>query len=472
MPELFLALAGTLLMVLEPLVSPEQRRQLGIGALISLAAAGVLSVLAGGLPGTAFNQMVVVDGFATFFRVLVCVSGFLTVILSLSYLDREKSQGGEYYALVLFSVMGQCVMVCANELIMVFIGIEISSIASYVLAGYLRDDRRNNEASIKYFLLGSFATAFLLYGIAWIYGLTGSTNLATIRSILNNPGFTADMALAGFAAALMIVGFGFKVSAAPFQMWAPDVYQGAPAPVAAFMTAGPKAAAFAVFVRVFLSGFGAVADRWAPIVSAIALATMIVGNFAALRQTNIKRLFAYSSIAHAGYVLVAIATGSEIGIQAVMFYLAVYVIANVGAFAVVSHFARQGERYVEIDDLSGLAHRHPAMAAAFTIFMLSLIGVPLTSGFFGKFYIFNAALKSDLVWLTILGLLNSAVAAYYYLRLLVVMYMRDPGSATENLEPMPAGLNAATWLSALATLALGVFPAGLLDLAGRWLLGR
>jgi len=466
-PEIFLVLVGTLIMVLEPLTST--KRAFRTIAFISLLAAMGLALLAQSNPGMAFNQMIVVDGFATFFRLLVFGVGVLTVMLSGDYLQREGHESGEFYALLIFSIVGQSIMASANELIMVFIGIECSSIASYILAGYLRDDKRNNESAIKYFLLGSFATAFLLYGIAWIYGLTGSTNLNNVREALGSP---AALPLAGFAAALMAVGFAFKVSAAPFQVWAPDVYQGAPAPVAAFMTAGPKAAAFAVFVRVFATAFGPITQRWEVLVATLALATMVVGNFSALRQSNIKRLLAYSSIAHAGYVLVAIAAHSEVGTTAVMFYLAAYTFMNIGAFAVVTHVARKGEKYVEIDDLSGLAARQPVTAALLTVFMLSLIGVPLTAGFFGKFYIFKAALDSNLVWLTILGLLNSAVAAFYYLRILVVMYMREPGQSTDNLAPMSGGINVAVWLSAVATLVFGIFPGPLLDLAGNWTLGK
>ncbi len=467
-PEILLTLIGTLFMVLEPLLDGKRIfRTLSI--LTLLGAAGV-TLAAHDAPGLSFSNMVIVDGFATFFRLLVLGVAILTVFLSGDYLEKEGHETGEFYALVLFSVVGQCIMACAHELIMVFVGIEISSIASYILTGYLRDDKRNNEAAIKYFLLGSFATAFLLYGVAWIYGLTGSTNLTDIRTVLSSPNFTNSASLVGMSAALMFVGFAFKVSAAPFQSWAPDVYQGAPSPVSAFMSAGPKAAAFAVFIRVFLTAYGPISDTWTPLVAMAALATMTIGNFAALRQTNIKRLLAYSSIAHAGYVLVAIAAHSTVGTQAVMFYLASYVFMNVGAFAVVTYFARKGEQYVSIDDLSGLAVRQPAMAAMLTIFMLSLIGVPLTAGFFGKFYIFKAALDANLVWLTILGLLNSAVAAYYYLRILVVMYMREPGEATNNMDEAPFALRVTVWASALATLVLGVMPGLLLDVAGRWVL--
>jgi NADH-quinone oxidoreductase subunit N len=349
---------------------------------------------------------------------------------------------------------------------MIFIGLEISSIASYILAGYLRDDKRNNESALKYFLLGSFATAFLLYGVAWVYGITASTNLELVRHAIETPGFDS-FALAGVAAALIFVGLGFKVSAAPFHVWAPDVYQGAPAPVSAFLSVGPKAAAFAILLRTYLTAFAPISERWVPVVWVCALATMIVGNFAAIQQSNIKRLLAYSSIAHAGYVLVAVTAHSEVGSAAAMFYLAAYAFTNFGAFAVVTHVARKGERFTKIEDFAGLAQRQPAMAAMLTIFLLSLIGVPLTGGFFGKFYIFKAALDANLVWLTVLGLLNSAVAAYYYLRVLVVMYMKDPEAGGEALPAAGPALKIAVYGSAIATLILGIFPSFVLDFASK-----
>jgi len=358
-------------------------------------------------------------------------------------------------------------MAAANELIMIFIGLEISSIASYVLAGYLRDDRRNNEAALKYFLLGSFATAFLLYGIALIYGAAGSTNLAAIRGVLASADGPPAPILVGVSAALMFVGLGFKVSGAPFQIWAPDVYQGAPTPVTAFLSAGPKAAAFAVFLRIFMTAYEPIAKDWAPLVWASALLSMIIGNFAALVQSNVKRLLAYSSIAHAGYVLVALAARSEIGTAAAMFYLVAYAFMNIGAFAVVTHLSGKGERYLSVDDFDGLAAKQPFTAALLSIFLLSLIGVPLTGGFFGKFYIFKAALQSHLVWLTVLGLLTTAVAAYYYLRILVVMYFHEPGEATNQAEPLSPALSAALVLPALGTLWLGISPTAVLEFAGK-----
>jgi NADH-quinone oxidoreductase subunit N len=467
LPEIVLTLAGTLVMALEPLRREGAKRILGFFALAGLAAALWATVAANALPGAAFRDMIVVDGFTTFFRALVIIVGMLTVLSSLNYLERERPDSGEYYALLLFSVCGQSLMAASGELIMLFIGLEISSISSYVLAGYIREDRRNNEAAIKYFLLGSFATAFLLYGVAWIYGITGTTDLARIGEILGNPEGRPPLILVGTSAALIFAGFAFKVSAAPFQAWAPDVYQGAPAPVAAFLSAGPKAAAFAALLRVYLTAFGPVGAAWEPVIWLAALATMIVGNFSAIWQSNVKRMLAYSSIAHAGYLLVAVTSRSEVGTAAAMFYLAAYAFMNVGAFAVVTHFARQRERFVEIDDFRGLGARQPVTAALFTIFLLSLIGIPLTGGFFGKFYIFKAALEARLVWLTVLGLLNSAVAAYYYLRVIVVMYFHEPSEATEGLPAASPGLAVAMWTSAVATLLLGIFPSAVLDFAGR-----
>ena len=464
LPELLLTLAGIFIMFLEAMRPEGRKSNAGVFAIVALVMALPAALLAS--PGPAFQGMLVIDGMATFFRTLVIVVGLLVVFSSTDYLRRENQESGEYYALILFSIVGQCVMVTANELVMIFIGLEISSIASYILAGYLRDDARNNESALKYFLLGSFATAFLLYGVAWMYGATGSTNLTEIRRVLVS-GSAPPEVLIGVAAALIFVGLAFKISAAPFQGWAPDVYQGAPAPVSAFLTVGPKAAAFAVLLRIFLGSLEPIASRWAPAVWVCALATMVVGNFAAIMQSNIKRLLAYSSIAHAGYVLVAVAANSGTGSAAAMFYLAAYAFTNIGAFAVVTYFSRKGERYVAVDDFAGLAQRQPAMAAMLTIFLLSLIGVPLTGGFFGKFYIFKAALDAKLVWLTVLGLLNSAVAAYYYLRILVVMYFREPGESVETLPPAGALLQIAVYGSAAGTLLLGIFPSLVLDFANR-----
>ncbi|MDE3198157.1 MAG: NADH-quinone oxidoreductase subunit N [Acidobacteriota bacterium] len=462
-PETILTVAGTLLMVLDPLFAKTNRKLFGNLSIAALLLAIVGALEAQGSMGMSFSNLLIVDGFATFFRVLVLTIGIFAVLLSYRYLDRELAETGEYHALLLFSISGQCLMAASNDLIMIFIGLEISSIASYILAGYLRNDKRNNEAALKYFLLGSFATAFFLYGVAIIYGVTGTTKLDAIREALTAPGMSyAGVAI---AAGLMIVGLGFKVSGAPFQMWAPDVYQGAPAPVSVFMATGPKAAAFAVFLRIFMTSFQQISSDWEPIIWVSALLSMTIGNFAALTQNNLKRLMAYSAIAHAGYILVAFAARSQGGTAAVMFYLAAYALMNIGTFAVIIHIEGKGERHLRIEDLAGLGQRQPGTAALLTIFLLSLIGVPLTGGFFGKFYIFRAALESNLVWLTVLGLLNSAVAAYYYLRLMVVMYMHEPGEVTNSLEPLTPGLRAALILPAIGTFILGVLPGAILNFA-------
>jgi NADH-quinone oxidoreductase subunit N len=466
LPETILVAMGTLMMVLDPVLHRRASYAFGHISILALIAALAASLYAYTQAGAAFGGMLIVDGFATFFRVLVIVVGILTILPSYRFLQRQEAETSEYHALLLFSIAGQCLMAAAGDLIMIFIGLEISSISSYVLAGYLRDDKRANEAALKYFLLGSFATAFFLYGVALVYGSTGTVNLAAVRAAIAGP-TAPDPIIISVAAALMLVGLGFKVSAAPFQMWAPDVYQGAPTPITGFFSTGPKAAAFAIFLRIFMTAFEPIGGNWWPLIWISALLSMTIGNFAALLQSNIKRMLAYSSIAHAGYVLVALTAHSDTGTAAAMFYLAAYAFMNLGAFAAVSYLSGRGERYQSIDDFAGLAQKQPLAAAMLTIFMFSLIGVPLTGGFFGKFYIFKAALQSHLVWLTVLGLLNSAVGAYYYLRILVVMYMHEPGEATAKAEPLTVGLRAALILPAIGTLFLGIFPNWILEFADK-----
>jgi NADH-quinone oxidoreductase subunit N len=458
-PEIILTIAGTVLMILDPLFAKKYPKLFGHLSILALLVAAVGAAGAYSVQGPAFSNLLVIDGFGTFFRLLVLAIGILTVLASYRYLDLENAETGEYYALILFAIVGQCLMVASNDLMMVFIGLEISSIATYILAGYLRNDKRNNESALKYFLLGSF------YGIALIFGVTGTTKLDEIRTVLGTPGNVPAFGVVSIAAALMFVGLAFKVSGAPFQVWTPDVYQGAPAPVSAFMATAPKAAAFAIFLRIFLTAFQQIASGWEPLIWISALLSMTIGNFAALTQDNLKRMLAYSSVANAGYILVALAARSEIGTAAAMFYLAAYAMMTVGAFAVVIHLAGKGERHLKIADLAGLGRTQPVTAAIMTIFLLSLIGVPLTGGFFGKFYIFRAAIESNLIWLTALGLLNAAVAAYYYLRLLVVMYFNEPGEVATNIQPLTPGLRAALILPAIATLVLGVLPGVILNFA-------
>jgi NADH-quinone oxidoreductase subunit N len=405
--------------------------------------------------GDAFFNMVRVDAFSIFFHVVVLLVSFVILLTSLDYLDTQRIKAGEYYALILFATVGMMLMSSAIELVLIFIAIEISSISSYILAGFRRRAAESAESSLKYFLLGSFATAFFLYGVAMVFGATGTTNVYQIAAILA----TQQSTLVYLAVALMFVGLGFKVASAPFHVWTPDVYEGAPAPVTGFMSTGPKAAAFAVLLRVL---FATGAPGWFWLVWVSAVLSMTIGNLGALVQNNIKRLLAYSSIAHAGYLLVAFAAARTTGISAAIFYTASYAAMNVGAFVIIAHLAGKGERYVNLEDYAGLGRRSPVIAALLTIFLISLIGIPITGGFFAKFYVFSAALQSNLVWLTIIGVINSAVAAYYYLRVIVYMYMRDERTEA-HVAPMPAGLSAAVGICLFVTLYLGVFPNRVLD---------
>ena len=398
------------------------------------------------------------DGFSVFFHVLVIAIAALVILSSYEYLAVQRIRAGEYYALILFGALGMALMSSAIELVLIFIALEISSISSYVLAGFRRHEAASAEASLKYFLLGSFATAFFLYGVALMFGATGSTNIDQISSTLR----AGPIPLLAFVAvAFMFVGLGFKVAAAPFHIWTPDVYEGAPAPVVGFMSTAPKAAAFAVLLRVVfvIDVQGLVWVIWLA-----AALSMTLGNLGALVQDNVKRLLAYSSIAHAGYLLVAFAAAPVLGISAAMFYTAAYAATNLGAFAVVSHFANAGERYVTLEDYEGLGRSSPLLAATLTIFLLSLIGIPMTGGFFAKFYVFSAAVKANLIWLTIIGVLNSGVGAYYYLRIIVMMYMRESRKEVP-VTAIPSALGAALACCMVATIYFGVFPNRVLQFA-------
>jgi NADH-quinone oxidoreductase subunit N len=459
LPEMLLAVFAIVIMMWEAFQDdPSERPGMPATAIIAIACAALATIIAGTSPGLAFQRMLAVDGFTTFFRLLTLSVGALTVLTASPFLRRKHAESGEFYSLLLLSLIGQSLMAASNELMMVFIGIEISSISSYVLAGYLRDDKQANESALKYFLLGSFATGFLLYGIAWTYGLTGTTNLNEIAAILGNPDIAPNGILMGASAALILAGLCFKVSAAPFQVWAPDVYQGAPTPVGAFLSAAPKAAAFATLLRLFYTAYDPLADRWLPLLASVALLTMIVGNFAALWQTDVKRILGYSSIANAGYILVAVASHTTLGVSAVLFYLAVYCIMNFGAFAIVSL-----RDETNISDFEGLSARNPGLAGMMTIFLASLIGLPLTAGFFGKFYIFKSAIDAELYWLAALGLLSSAVAAFYYVKIIVAMYMKPSPEGAEPIATPALSLQTVLWISAAAVLGIGVFPGALLD---------
>ncbi len=466
LPEIVLSVFGMIIMVLDP-VMDERRSQRTLGGIALLGAvAALVATLYQAQPrfwGLAFWDMVKVDPFSIFFHVVVAAVTMLAILSSYEYMEVQKIRAGEYYGLILFGAVGMALMSSAVELVLIFIALEISSIATYILAGFRRRAAISSEASVKYFLLGSFATAFFLYGIAMMFGATGSTNIARIGAALGDFGTGHGPLLAYIGIALMFVGLGFKVAAAPFHIWTPDVYEGAPSPVVGFMSTAPKAAVFAVLLRIM---FQAQAPGRVWLIWVAAALSMTIGNIAALVQDNIKRLLAYSSIAHAGYLLVAFAALPANGIPAAMFYTASYAAMNVGAFAVVGHFAGAGERYVTLEDYSGLGKRSPLLAAILTMFLLSLIGIPITGGFFAKFYVFTAALQADRVGLTIIGVLNSAIAAYYYLRVIVFMYMREPRDEAP-VSAVPAGLAIALALSLAATIYLGVLPGRVLDYAGQ-----
>jgi NADH-quinone oxidoreductase subunit N len=459
LPEIVLSVFGMMVMLLEPLLDEETgQKVLGLIALLGTLVGLGATWLMAQAPGLAFWNMVKVDGFSVFFHVLMIAIAAVVILSSYEYMAVQRIRAGEYYALILFGTVGTALMSSAIELVLIFIALEISSISSYVLAGFHRHEAASAESSLKYFLLGSFATAFFLYGVALMFGATGSTNLDQIGGTLR----AGPVPLLAFVAvAFMFVGLGFKVAAAPFHIWTPDVYEGAPAPVVGFMSTAPKAAAFAVLLRVVfvINVHGLVWVIWVA-----AALSMTLGNLSAFVQNNVKRLLAYSSIAHAGYLLVAFAAAPVLGASAAMFYTAAYAAMNLGAFAVVSHFANSGERYVTLEDYEGLGRSSPLLAATLTIFLLSLIGIPMTGGFFAKFYVFNAAVKANLIWLTIIGVINGGVGAYYYLRIIVRMYMRESRKEVP-VTPVPFALALALSCCLAATIYLGVFPNGVLQFA-------
>src|SRR6201997_2026368 len=442
LPEIVWCGFGVILMLLQPFV--KNRQALTFIGMIGAAAGTLVTFFT--YYGSGFSGLIQFDTFSLFFHLLVGLVTFLVILSSDSYLERENLEGAEFYVLILFATAGMGVLASAQELLTAFIGLEMSSISSYILAGYRGDSIKSSESAVKYFLLGSFATAFFLYGIALVYGANGSTNLVQIASV--DPGSN----LLRLGLTLILVGLGFKVAAAPFQIWTPDVYEGAPTPVTALFAAGPKAATFALILRIF-STIHAATDFWFWAFWILAVLTMFAGNLGALVQTNVKRMLAYSSIAHAGYTLVAFTavttmkldpeTGAAPAYAAVLFYLLGYSLVKVGAFTIVSEIGGKGESYQTLDDFAGLGTRQPFAAAAMTLFLLSLLGMPITAGFFGKFYVFKAAINSKLIWLAVLMTINSAIGAYYYLRVIVVMYMRGhtggvPAGAAPSLSP-PAG---------------------------------
>jgi len=474
---LILVVGGAVLVLMWDAFSPSRERSFLVTLTLAVLAAALGATLsARAVPGEAasFGGMYLFDGFTRFVFSLILFSSFFAVLLAAAQRDLEGSPAGEYFGLILFATSGMMLMAATRSLLMIFVGLEIFSLSLYVLAGYLRTQLEGNEASLKYFLLGSFASGFLLYGMALIYGATGSIDLIEIAQRLQahppsrSPAFLLGM---GF----VVVGLGFKVAAAPFYMWTPDVYEGSPTAVTAFMSVGPKVAAFAAFFRLLLSVSPQMGEGIPAVLWVMAALTMTVANVVAIWQSNVKRMLAYSSIAHAGYLLVALVAargGGELATGGFLYYMLVYTCMNMGAFCVVVVAGAGGGERTRIDDYAGLAYTRPALAAAMAIFMISLTGLPPTGGFVAKFYVFSAAVKAGYVWLTVIAVLNSVVSVYYYLRLVVLMYMREPSEAEDRAVPQGRGRGwsyalAALVLAVAGTLNFGIFPSSFLEFALR-----
>lgn len=460
-PTLIVVGTGLLILVLDLLPSRSgDRTHLPTLALLGLVAALFTTLLLWGGRGRGFRDMIVLDNYALFFHLVIGYAAALIVLLSMDYLRLHGVESGEVYALVLFSTAGMLLLASAGDLIVVFLAIELMSLSLYVLAGLFKLRREAGEASMKYFLLGVFASAFLLYGIALLYGAAGSTNLDRVAAaVAARPG--DPLLVAGLG--LIMVGFGFKVASVPFHMWAPDVYEGAPTSITALIATGSKAAVFAALLRLVAGALRQQPD-WTPLLWAAAALTMTVGNVVAIAQSSLKRMLAYSSVAHVGYLLVGVAAGGSAGASAVLYYLLAYTFTTVGTFGVLTLCERAGEEAVDVRDYAGLGRRHPALALTLSLFLLSLVGIPPLAGFVGKFYLFGAAVRAGYLWLAVIGVLNSAVAAYYYLRVIVYMYMREPEATAAGLRPSFAG-GLALAIALVGVVLLGVVPAPFVDLA-------
>ena len=455
MPELIIALTLLIVLVFD-LFDSISKSILGWMTIVGSGIALWVSIQMhqAGTVGTQFNDMFKVDNFSLFFNIIFLVSTILVALISLSYLGRDDRKQGPYYLLILLATLGMMLMAAGNELIIVFLGLELMSLSLYVLAGYFRESPASSEAGMKYLLLGAFASAFFLYGIALIYGGAGTTNVPAIAEAITAPN-KSPLLLAGMF--LLIVGFGFKVAIVPFHQWAPDVYEGAPTTVAAFISAGPKAAGFAAFLRIFMEALPNLQVEWSGVIIVLAMLTMTVGNVIAIAQTSIKRMLAYSSIAHAGYILIGLAAANNDGISSAMLYLLVYCVMNIGAFgAVILAKTEDGESLV-ISDYAGLGLRKPLLAMFMTIMLLSLAGFPPTAGFVGKFYIFKSAVQAGHIWLVIVGAINTAISAFYYLRVVVTMYMCEPEEELP-FASYPSTLVVGLVLAAIGVLLIGILP--------------
>ncbi len=437
---------------------------LGWLALVGILVAAILNGWLYGVQEVGDTSMVAVDRFRLFANWIFLIAAALAILISFAYVARQRLQAGEFYGLILLSTAGMMFMAGARDLMVVFLGLEVMSISAYALTAFNRRDRKSAEAGLKYFLLGAFSTGFFLYGIALVYGSTGSTNITAIAASVSSG--AASGGLLVLAVALLGVGFAFKVSVVPFHMWTPDVYEGAPAPVTAFMSAGVKTAAFVAFMRVFLVAFDGVYDIWYPIMWWLAAITMVTANLIALVQSNVKRMLAYSSVAHAGYLLVALTAANGTAAAGMLFYLLVYTLMNIGAFAVVITVARQGEERLQIEDYSGFGWSQPMLGVLLTLFLLSLAGFPGTGGFMGKIFLLQGAMDSELWTLSVILVMTTLVSYWYYLRVVWFMWMREPLSADQHLQAVaPLPMRIALIASAALILLLGLFPAPALEFA-------
>ena len=460
-PVLVLAVFGMMVLITDLFIGKD-KSILVFMSLTGLLMAAISSLAKFNLPVHSFNGAYVVDHLSVFFTFIFCISSAMAILLSVDFNKREEIKVGEYYSLILFCTVGMVVLASSTDMIMIFLGIEIISISLYILAGVRRKDIKSNEAALKYFLLGAFATGFLLYGMALIYGSTGSTKLAIISKVISG-GQIISEPLMIMGVVLLIIGFSFKVAAVPFHMWAPDVYQGAPTPVTAFMAVGPKAASLAAFYRVMTEAMPQLSYSWEILLCIVSVLSMFIGNLGAIMQTNIKRLIAFSSVSHVGYLLIAIIAKNSLSSSSLMFYMLTYTFMIFGVFGIVVLLGRKGDENLEIENYSGLAYKHPIIALTMTIFLLSLGGLPPLAGFVAKFYIFSAALNEGYLILVIIAVLNSAISFYYYLKVIVFMYMKEP------VKPLNVTLSPMTLLviaiSVFGTIQLGIYPDPIISLA-------
>jgi NADH-quinone oxidoreductase subunit N len=460
-PFTFLSVMAIIAMVLDALIVNSSRITFIFSA-ITLLISGILGISTFGLHGIGFNGMVTGGGFAAYFDILFSIGGLLTILTSRQYLQRENIEHDEFYSLVLFAVAGMMLIAHSNHLLMLFIGIEVMSVSFYILSGYMRNNAKSVESSLKYFLLGAFATGFLVYGIALIYGSTGSMDYNQIALNINNNALNFP-ALLPIGVALIVIGLSFKAAAFPFHQWAPDVYQGAPTIVTAFMSTAGKAAAFAAFIPIVTVLMPSAPAKLQMIFAVMSAATMLIGNISALAQSNIKRMLAFSSVAHAGYIMMGLVSGSQYGYGGIVFYLTAYMFMQIGSFIIVAILERNGEKYLELSDYAGLSKRHPVLAAFMAIFMLSLAGIPPFAGFFGKYFLFTAAIDAGFLWLTLVGVLSSIISVYFYIGLIVKMYFTEPEGQREDNEVGMSGLSLIITIAGV--IVLGILPSGILSIA-------